>query len=183
MDDTTLTIMQRRFVNEYIEHQSNATAAARAAGYSGDDNSLAAMGSHLLRNDKVRACIDERLEAEEVTPNWIIRNLKRVAGLSLTAPEITKTEYDRSGNVKSVSYDTGVIVKANEALAKIRGMGRERVDINITNQPVRQLLYLSPDHPLRARIEENHEQEREVSEGTSEGAGHDDENVEGYNPE
>lgn len=52
---TTLTRKQRAFVEAY---QGDATAAARAAGYTG--NSLSQLGYRLLRNPLVQAALAER---------------------------------------------------------------------------------------------------------------------------
>lgn len=52
-----LTERQRRFVEAYSE-RANATLAARAAGYTGSDETLAVTGSQLLRNPKVAKVLD-----------------------------------------------------------------------------------------------------------------------------
>lgn len=58
LDD--LTERQRRFALAYAANP-NGTTAAREAGYSGDDNALAAAASRLLRNVKVRGAVDSLL--------------------------------------------------------------------------------------------------------------------------
>lgn len=50
------------FVEQYFICELNGTMAAKAAGYSGDTNSLAVQASRLLRNAKVRARINARLD-------------------------------------------------------------------------------------------------------------------------
>ncbi len=54
---------QRRFVWAYIK-DPNGTASARLAGYSGDDGTLAAHASRLLRNCKVAAALRAARDAE-----------------------------------------------------------------------------------------------------------------------
>ncbi len=57
-----LTELQRRFVEAYMgAAKGNATESARIAGYKGGDKSLAATASRLLRNVKVQAAIEERV--------------------------------------------------------------------------------------------------------------------------
>ncbi len=57
----TLTNKQRVFIDHYFLCGLNATEAARRAGYGGDDNTLAAIGSQNLRKLKIKAEIDQRL--------------------------------------------------------------------------------------------------------------------------
>lgn len=52
-----LTYKQRRFVAAY---SGNATQAAREAGYSGSDETLATAGTRLLRNDEIRSALTKR---------------------------------------------------------------------------------------------------------------------------
>ena len=60
-----LTIKQRAFADYYIE-LGNATEAYKRAGYKvSNDNVAAANAIRLLRNDKVKAHIDERLKQIE----------------------------------------------------------------------------------------------------------------------
>lgn len=54
-----LTGKQAKFVDVY---DGNGTDAARLAGYSGNDDVLAVTAHRLLRNTKVRAAIEARLE-------------------------------------------------------------------------------------------------------------------------
>lgn len=61
MAERKLTAKQQRFVDVY---DGNGTAAARAAGYSGDDNALAQAARALLRNTQIAAAIRERQNAQ-----------------------------------------------------------------------------------------------------------------------
>lgn len=56
---------KRRFVEAYMANGGNATAAARSAGYQGDDKTLSTTGYRLLRNAKVRKAIDARAAAAD----------------------------------------------------------------------------------------------------------------------
>lgn len=51
------TVKQQKFIDLY---EGNGTRAAREAGYTGDDNTLAVAAKKLLRNGKILAAIKER---------------------------------------------------------------------------------------------------------------------------
>ena len=79
IDDLNLTDLQRRFCEEYAVDW-NGTRAARAAGYTGSDATLAATASRTLRIDKVQAYLDylrENLaEACGISAQWIATHYK-----------------------------------------------------------------------------------------------------------
>ena len=52
-----MTLKQQLFVEAYLSNGGNATEAARAAGYKGDDGQLAARGAETVRNRKVQEAI------------------------------------------------------------------------------------------------------------------------------
>ena len=54
-----LTERQRKFVNAYASNGQNGTQAAREAGYSGSDASLAQSGSRLLKMVKVQQALSQ----------------------------------------------------------------------------------------------------------------------------
>ena len=66
------------FVEEYL-HDFNATRAAERAGYRGDDNTLAATGSRLLRNDKVADRISARLRQSAMSADEVLRRFAEQA--------------------------------------------------------------------------------------------------------
>ena len=79
-----LTDKQKLFADYYVsEGNLNATRSARLAGYKGDDNSLAAQGSRLLRNVKVREYINGQLEAVSLSSSEVLSILTRQAKASL----------------------------------------------------------------------------------------------------
>lgn len=64
-DDLELTEKQRRFVEAYMgKAAGNATKAARIAGYSGDDITLASVGYENLRKPQIHAAINARTESD-----------------------------------------------------------------------------------------------------------------------
>lgn len=78
MVDDGLSPQMRLFVDHYIITM-NGTESARLAKYSGDDATLAATASRLLRNDKVIRELDSRLKQFTMTANEILIRLTDVA--------------------------------------------------------------------------------------------------------
>ena len=78
---------QAKFVQEYA-HTGNATAAARAAGYTGNSNTLGVTASRdLLGNPKVKAEL-ARVEAQiavSITPDRVKRRLHEISHASEAA--------------------------------------------------------------------------------------------------
>lgn len=77
-DPNEITPQMLLFVNEYIVCM-NGTQAARLALYSGDDATLAATASRLLRNDKVLREISRRLDAYSMSANEVLIRLTDIA--------------------------------------------------------------------------------------------------------
>ncbi len=69
-----LTPKQQAFANEYLI-DFNATRAAQRAGYSGDENTLAATGSRLIRIDKVDEAIRTRLSESAMRADEVLMRL------------------------------------------------------------------------------------------------------------
>lgn len=78
MGDKGLTNKQKAFIEHYLESW-NATRAAEKAGYGGDDNALAAAGSRLLRNVKIRSRIQERLNTKAMSADEVLARLSEHA--------------------------------------------------------------------------------------------------------
>lgn len=84
MKEKKLTDRQKLFADYYVgEGNLNATRSARLAGYRGDENSLAAAGSRLLRNVKVREYIDGQLKDLSLSESEVLAILTRQAKASL----------------------------------------------------------------------------------------------------
>ena len=73
-----LTNKQRAFIEHYLECW-NATEAARQAGYGGNDNALASIGSQNLRKLKIRSHIEDRLNAKAMTADEVLARLSQQA--------------------------------------------------------------------------------------------------------
>lgn len=140
-----LTGKQRRFVNFYLELW-NGTEAASKAGYEGDRNVLAATASRLLRNVKVRAEIEKRLEAEAMGANEVLQRLSEHArgnladfidtdvpgglidmdAVAAKGHLLKKLSWTKSG-LQVELYDAQA---ALEKLGKAHGLFRDRVDLS-----------------------------------------------------
>lgn len=73
-DDVHLTDKQRIFCEKYIQCW-NATQAAREAGYSGNENTLASVGSENLRKPNIRKYIDQRVKEVAMSSNEVLYRL------------------------------------------------------------------------------------------------------------
>ncbi len=78
IDPNELTPQMLLFINHYIVCM-NGTQAARLAEYSGDDATLAATASRLLRNDKVLRELDSRLSTFTMSANEVLVRLTDIA--------------------------------------------------------------------------------------------------------
>lgn len=79
-----LTNRQAAFVEAYLgPAHLNATAAARIAGYSGDDSTLAVSGHRLLMNAKVQSRVRARLASMGVDRQLILERIGELAGASM----------------------------------------------------------------------------------------------------
>jgi phage terminase small subunit len=74
-----LTGKQQAFVDAYFALRFNGTEAARQAGYAGDDNTLAATASRMLRNNKIRSAIDKRFKQTKMGPDEVLGRLSYIA--------------------------------------------------------------------------------------------------------
>ncbi len=82
MADRPLTTKQRLFVEAYLANP-NATEAARKAGYSGDSNTLGQRGNELVRNSKIAALLEKRVEEAAMPANEVLQRLSEHARGSL----------------------------------------------------------------------------------------------------
>lgn len=74
-----LTGKQRAFVRAWFNCNFNATEAAAQAGYSGDRNTLASVGSQNLRKRKIQRAIDEAWQANGISSSEILAHLAEIA--------------------------------------------------------------------------------------------------------
>lgn len=74
----SLTQKQRLFVEAYLANP-NATAAARTAGYKGNDKTLAQVAAENLRKPYIAELIKERVQDAIITADEILAGVKRIA--------------------------------------------------------------------------------------------------------
>ena len=76
----TFTDKQQEFINAYLGVANfNATEAARIAGYKGNGNTLAAVGSENLRKPNIAAEVKVRLQASAMDTDELLMHLGRQA--------------------------------------------------------------------------------------------------------
>lgn len=111
-----LTPKQERFVDEYLI-DLNATAAAKRAGYS--EKTANEIGTQNLVKLSIQEAIAERQkdrqERTEITQDWVVRNLKKIAERSM--------EHDEAPYMQAAN-------KALELLGKHLGMFRDSVQMD-----------------------------------------------------
>lgn len=78
IDPNIISPQMLLFVDHYIVCM-NGTEAARLAGYSGDDETLAVTASRLLRNDKVLRELERRLSTFTMSANEVLVHLTDIA--------------------------------------------------------------------------------------------------------
>lgn len=148
------TVKQRAFIEEY-PIDFNATRAAERAGYSGNDNVLAAQGSRLLKNAKVAEAISQRLRESAMLADEAlailadqaradlgpfivvdkgdvgidIKKLKE-AGLAHLIKSITPTRYGTKIEFYDKQYALNLILKAHGAFT-------ESLDLTTDGKPIR----------------------------------------------
>jgi len=121
--DSTLTPKQQSFILHYIE-LGNGVAAARAAGYAGNDNTLRNAASRLLTNANISKSLQEAsapaLEKAQATINRVLQELAAIA----FAPwkDYIKIRYDKEGNVASAKLNLTQKLAALRMLAEYLGM-------------------------------------------------------------
>lgn len=88
-----LTLKQKLFIDHYLKSR-NGTQAARLAGYSGNDVTLAAVAYENLRKPQIRFEIDRQLDAYILTANEVLEGLTRHAQGSLADVLNDEGEFD-----------------------------------------------------------------------------------------
>jgi hypothetical protein len=124
----TLTLKQQRFAQEYVKRNGNGTRAAEAAGYSGNENQLAVVGSTNIRKPKVKRAIHKLTLRHEVSADRVIA---RLDNLSIKAEE--EGQY-------------GVSTKCEELIGKSLGMWIEKsmhLNVDVSGEHLEALMSLA----------------------------------------
>lgn len=113
-----LTLKQEKFCIEYVKNGGNATAAARDAGYKGNDNTLSSVGDENLRKPAIIDRLKE-LQAPEVRKDILSIEQRRKM---LTDIAIGMSDGSSQG--------TTVALKALEILNKMDGIYVTKNELN-----------------------------------------------------
>lgn len=135
-----LTAKMIKFVNEYLI-DLNATQAAIRAGYSQD--TAGSIGSENLQKPEIQEFMDRRkkeiADVAELSPEWVIQNLKEVALRCKQAePVMIKIDGELvpSGEYK---FDSNGANRALELIGKqIGGMFVNKVDLTTKGESIRE---------------------------------------------
>jgi phage terminase small subunit len=142
----TLTTKQQRFVERYLSDcRGNGARAAREAGYKGDGRQVAYEN---LRNETIRARVEEYLEAEALSAEMILAELSAIA----LAPEshfmtVIRPADPTRGIPLTVKLDYSAKVKSLELLGKFHGLWAGKVQhAGTVTTVVREYAARSPEH-------------------------------------
>jgi phage terminase small subunit len=125
-----LTQKQRLFVEAYIgPANGNAREAARAAGYSGDDNVLSQRGFELVRNPRIAELIGVRVEQAVMRANEVLSELSAIAKADWQ--DFLEIRRDKHGDVIDATLKLSDKIKSLELLGKYHKLFSDRVDLNL----------------------------------------------------
>jgi phage terminase small subunit len=125
-----LTQRQRLFVEAYIGAcNGNAREAARAAGYSGDDNALSQRGFELVRNPKIAELIGVRVQEAVMCANEVLSELSAIAKADWQ--NFLEIRRDREGDIISATLKLSDKIKSLELVGKYHKLFSDRVDLNV----------------------------------------------------
>jgi phage terminase small subunit len=128
--ENKLTQRQRLFVEAYIgPANGNGREAARAAGYSGDDNALSSRAFELMRNPKIAELIGVRVEEAVMRSNEVLSELSAIAKADWQ--NFLEIRRDRDGDVIDATLKLGDKIRALELLGKYFKLFSDRVDLNL----------------------------------------------------
>jgi phage terminase small subunit len=125
-----LTQKQRLFVEAFIgPANGNAREAARAAGYSGDDNALSQRAFELMRNPKVSALIGVRVEEAVMGTNEVLSELSAIAKADWQ--NFLEIRRDKDGETVSATLKLSDKIKSLELLGKYHKLFSDRIDVDL----------------------------------------------------
>jgi len=125
-----LTQRQRLFVEAYIGPcGGNARESARAAGYSGDDNTLSQRGFELVRNPKIAELIGVRVQEAVMRSNEVLSELSAIAKADWQ--NFLEIRRDREGEIISATLKLSDKIKALELVGKYHKLFSERLDLSV----------------------------------------------------
>ncbi len=126
--ENKLTQRQRLFVEAYLANP-NGREAARAAGYSGDDNALSTRAFELMRNPKIAELIGVRVEEAVMRSNEVLSELSAIAKADWQ--DFLEIRRDKDGEIISATLKLADKIKSLELLGKYHKLFSERLDLNV----------------------------------------------------
>jgi len=128
--ENKLTQRQRLFVEAYIgPANGNGREAARAAGYSGDDNALSSRAFELMRNPKIAELIGVRVEEAVMRSNEVLSQLSAIAKADWQ--DFLEIRRGQDGEIVSATLKLADKIKSLELLGKYHKLFSDRVDLNL----------------------------------------------------
>jgi phage terminase small subunit len=125
-----LTQKQRLFVEAYIGAcNGNARESARAAGYSGDDNTLSQRAFELMRNPKIAELIGVRVEEAVMRSNEVLSELSAIAKADWQ--NFLEIRRDKEGETVSATLKLSDKIKSLELLGKYHKLFSDRIDVDL----------------------------------------------------
>jgi phage terminase small subunit len=126
--ENKLTQRQRLFVEAYLANP-NGREAARAAGYSGDDNALSTRAFELMRNPKIAELIGVRVEEACMRSNEVLSELSAIAKADWQ--DFLEIRHGQDGEIISATLKLADKIKSLELLGKYHKLFSERLDLNV----------------------------------------------------
>jgi phage terminase small subunit len=125
-----LTQKQRLFVEAFIgPANGNAREAARAAGYSGDDNALSQRGFELVHNPKIAELIGVRVQEAVMRANEVLSELSAIAKADWQ--NFLEIRRDKDGETVSATLKLSDKIKSLELLGKYHKLFSEKIDLSV----------------------------------------------------
>lgn len=116
MPETKLTTKQRLFVEAYLgAAKSNATEAARMAGYKGNTHQLSVMGAQNLAKPSIKLHVEKKIESFGMTANDVLTELADIAKADWR--EFVEVKY-KDGAAIEATLKLSEKIKALELLGK-----------------------------------------------------------------
>lgn len=125
-DSDGLTTKQRMFVEAYLSNGFNATEAARAAGYKGNDVTLASVGYENLRKPQIAAFVSERTNEAAMSANEVLYRLSVIARADIAdvVDEDGRFDFEKARRAKK----TGLLRKLKRKTTKKQVEAHEEGD-------------------------------------------------------
>ena len=140
-----LTLKQSLFIEAYLgECAGNGVAAARSAGYAGNDNTLHAVAHENLRKPAIAARVGERLAQAMMSADECMAEISAIARQPLH--DTVKVKRNGRDEVIDAHLDPMAKLRALELVGNYYGLFKSRNDLP-TEEVIRVLEYINPHTP------------------------------------